>query len=133
MSLNPLCMALLGWKGAGGNGAACTAVYFFFGGVLMISGAFLEFILGNTFPFVVFGLFGAFWLAFGGTLQPFYGGAKFYSPAGTPQAMAMEDPEFANTFAFFLVYMGVLCFIFLIASVRTSKCINCGNCSRLMY
>lgn len=34
-------MALLGWRGAGGLGAAETALYFFFGGVLMIVGGVL--------------------------------------------------------------------------------------------
>ena len=34
------------------------AAYFFFGGVLMILGAIGEWIVGNTFPFVVFGTFG---------------------------------------------------------------------------
>lgn len=29
----------MGWRGAGGSGASDTAVYFFFGGVLMILGA----------------------------------------------------------------------------------------------
>ena len=68
----------MGWRGAGGNGASDTgtlylrstrarhdaefvsrpATYFFFGGVLMILGAIGEWIVGNTFPFVVFGTFG---------------------------------------------------------------------------
>lgn len=41
LALNPLCMALLGWRGAGGLGAAETALYFFFGGVLMVVGGIL--------------------------------------------------------------------------------------------
>ena len=36
----------------------CPAAYFFFGGLLMILGAIGEWIVGNTFPFVVFGTFG---------------------------------------------------------------------------
>ena len=71
----------MGWRGAGGNGAAETGillpflssptpptlklsiwpwagVYFFFGGVLMILGSIGEWVVGNTFPFVVFGTFG---------------------------------------------------------------------------
>lgn len=42
----------MGWRGAGGNGAATTGVFFFFGGLLMILGGLGEFLLGNTFPFV---------------------------------------------------------------------------------
>lgn len=74
-------------------------------------------------------MFGAFWLSFGGTLQPFYGAAKAYDPTAT-QAKALTDPTFANTFAYFMVYMGVLCFIFLIASIRTSMFLLCSNCHR---
>ena len=71
-------------------------------------------------------MFGAFWLSFGGTLQPFYGAAKAYDPTAT-QAKALTDPTFANTFAYFMVYMGVLCFIFLVASIRTSTCLFCSR------
>ena len=35
-------------------------VFFFFGCLLMILGAVGEWIVGNTFPFVVFGSFGKF-------------------------------------------------------------------------
>ena len=88
----------------------------------MVVGGVLEFILGNTFPSVVFSTFGAFWLAFGGTLQPFYGVNEFYATSSNEAfAKTLESPAFAETFAFFLVYMGVLCFVYLIASIRTSK------------
>ena len=39
----------MGWRGAGGNGAASTGVYFFFGGLLMILGGLGEFILVSVF------------------------------------------------------------------------------------
>jgi hypothetical protein len=32
----------MGWRGAGGNGASSTGVFFFFGGLLMIIGALGE-------------------------------------------------------------------------------------------
>ena len=66
----------------------------------------------------MFTLFGAFWLAFAATLTPMYHAAVAYEPAH-PDA-AVYNPEFANSFAFFQVYMGVLCFIFLICSLRTN-------------
>lgn len=114
----------MAWRGAGGLGAAETGVYFFFGGLCMVIGGVLvsfyahnlpivtlcwltsekEFVLGNTFPSVVFTLFGAFWLSFASTLQPFYGAAKAYDPTA-PEGKALVDPDFANTFALFLVYM----------------------------
>jgi len=86
----------------------------------MIVGGFLEFILGNTFPFVVFSSFGAFWLTFAATLQPFYYAYGSYAPTGAPEAAGMGTVGFTASFAFFLVFMGVLCFIYLICSLRTN-------------
>ena len=50
----------MAWRGSGGLGAAETGIYFFFGGLLMVIGGVLEFVLGNTFPCVVFTMFGKF-------------------------------------------------------------------------
>jgi len=120
LSLSPLSCDLMGWRGAGGNGAAGIGSYYFFGGLLMIIGGFLEFILGNTFPFVVFISFGAFWLTFAATLQPFYYAYGSYAPAGEAEAAGLSTAGFTASFGFFLVFMGVLCFIYLICSLRTN-------------
>ena len=42
--------------------------YYFLGGFLLVLGGILEFILGNTFPSVVFTSYGAFFLSFAATL-----------------------------------------------------------------
>ena len=42
LSLTPLSCDLMGFRGAGGNGAASTGVFFFFGGLLMILGSLGE-------------------------------------------------------------------------------------------
>jgi len=118
LSLTPLSNVLLGWRGSGGLGAAEVGVYYFFGGLLMILGGFLEFILGNTFPFVVFGSFGAFWLSFGATLTPYFNASIAYDP--THPATSSSNPTFAATFGFFHVYMAVLCFIYMIVALRTN-------------
>lgn len=118
LSLSPLSNILLGWRGSGGLGAAEIGAYYFFGGLLMIIGSLLEFILGNTFPFVVFGTFGSFWLTFGATLTPYYNASAAYDP--THPFQAASNPTFAATFAFFQLYMGVLCFVYFICSLRTN-------------
>ena len=55
---------------------------------------------------------------FAATLVPYYNAYLAYEPAHPIQAV--DDPEFAASFAFFSIYMGVLCFVFLLASVRTN-------------
>jgi uncharacterized protein len=84
----------------------------------MILGSFLEFILGNTFPFVVFGSFGAFWLTFAATLTPYYNASIAYDP--TNPAASSASPGFAATFAYFQLYMGLLCFVYMICALRTN-------------
>jgi succinate-acetate transporter protein len=86
----------------------------------MIIGGFLEFVLGNTFPFVVFTSFGAFWLTFAATLQPFYYAYGSYAPPGGAEAEGLATQGFTASFAFFLIFMGLLCFIYLICSLRTN-------------
>ncbi|KAF2636761.1 GPR1/FUN34/YaaH-class plasma membrane protein-like protein [Massarina eburnea CBS 473.64] len=119
ISLFPLSMALMGWRGAGNSGASGVGSYFFFGGLLMILGSVGEWIIGNTFPFVVFGSFGAYWLAFAATLTPMYDAFGAYSTTGTPAA-GLNTVGFRSGFAFFLVSMGLLCLIYLICSLRTN-------------
>ena len=87
----------------------------------MIIGGFLEFIIGNTFPFVVFSSFGAFWLTLASTLTPYYYAYGSYAPAGsTSEAAGLTTVGFTASFAFFLLFMGVLCLIYLICSLRTN-------------
>lgn len=78
-----------------------------------------QWIIGNTFPFVVFGSFGAFWLSFGGTLQPFYNAWGAYSKTDSA-ADGLTEPAFNASFAFFLLWMGVLCFVYMICALRTN-------------
>jgi len=119
LSLTPLSCILMGWRGAGGGGASDIGAYLFFGGVLMILGSVGEWIIGNTFPFVVFGSFGAYWLTFAATLQPFYNAYGAFSTTDNP-AEGLTTVGFNASFAFFLVFMGVLCFIYMICALRTN-------------
>jgi len=54
LSLTPLSISLMEWRGAGGSGAATIGAYFFFGGVLMLLGGIGEvynpFLLLPNFP-----------------------------------------------------------------------------------
>lgn len=47
----------------------------------MLVGGILEWVLGNTFPSVVFCTFGGFYLSYGGTLNPSFAAISSYAPA----------------------------------------------------
>ena len=53
-----------------------------------------QWILGNTFPFVVFCSFGAFWLGFAATLQPFYNAYGAYAQPGVENSTGLESRGF---------------------------------------
>ncbi|EAW20839.1 transcriptional activator of ethanol catabolism AlcS [Aspergillus fischeri NRRL 181] len=99
ITTTPLSCCLMGWRGATGAGIAFTGPIIFLGGGLLVLTSILEFILGNTFPCVVFGTIGAFWFAFGCTMTPAFNAA---------------EP------AFLFIWMGVLMLIFLICATRTN-------------
>jgi uncharacterized protein len=67
---------------------------------------------------------GAFWLAYAATLQDgFYGAMSAYTPTTGPNAgvnAGLYNPGFAQSFAFFLLFMSLLSFVFLICSIRTN-------------
>ncbi|CAI6337213.1 unnamed protein product [Periconia digitata] len=119
MCLFPLSMTLMGWRGAGNNGAAGIGEYWFFGGLLMMLGSVGEWILGNTFPFVVFGSFGAYWLSYAATLQPYFNAYGAYSTTGEI-AEGLETDGFRSGLAFWFISMGLMCLIFMVCSIRTN-------------
>ncbi|KFY87974.1 hypothetical protein V500_06652 [Pseudogymnoascus sp. VKM F-4518 (FW-2643)] len=98
MSLTPLSCDLMGWRGAGHDGAAHIGAYIFFGGVLLLVGGLLECLIGNTFSSVVFMSFGCFYLTLAATLQPFYGAYAAYSPSPTDPAAGLETEGFNASF-----------------------------------
>ena len=53
-----------------------------------------QWILGNTFPFVVFCSFGAFWLGFAATLQPFYNAYGAYANPAVQGSTGLESVGF---------------------------------------
>ncbi|KAG7137852.1 Protein alcS like protein [Verticillium longisporum] len=121
ISLLPLSCDLMGWRGAGGNGAASIGAYFFSGGLLMFLGGLLEWILGNTLPSVIFLTFSAFWLSFAATLVPDFNAYAAYAPAdATSVAEGLQTRGFNASFGFFMLAMLLLCLVYLVCSLGTN-------------
>lgn len=121
LAFTPLTCDLMGWRGAGGNGAASNGAYIFMGGLLMLVGGILEWVLGNSFPAVVFCSFGGFWFSYGATLIPAFAAYASYAPADAVSAAeGLATTGFNASFGFWLLFMGVLTFVFLICSLRTN-------------
>ncbi|CAM1501355.1 Fc.00g105170.m01.CDS01 [Cosmosporella sp. VM-42] len=121
LSLTPLSCDLMGWRGAGSFGAASIPVYFFMGGLLMLISGILEWVLGNSFPAIVFSSFGGFWLSFGGTLTPAFAAFASYAPsdAASP-AEGMATRGFNASLGWWLFWMEVLILVYLVCALRTN-------------
>lgn len=119
----PLSAAYMGWHGAGGLSAATLTVNIWFGGLLLILAGIGEFLLGNTFPMIVFLAYGAHLLSYATTFIPWFNAIGFFNPDGSglggPGA-ANQTPLFLSSYAFYLVAMCLLSFIFLLGSLRVN-------------
>ncbi|KAE9378601.1 hypothetical protein N431DRAFT_450550 [Stipitochalara longipes BDJ] len=127
VALTPLSCCLMGWRGADQMkmGNADIGAYMWFGGLTVVLSALMEFIMGNTFSFVLFMGYGAWFLTYAATLQPFYNAAGAYTatPGATQeatQAAGQLSAGYPASFAFILVFMAVFSFIMLICSARVN-------------
>ena len=73
----------MGWQGSGGSSVATTTVNIWFGGVLLFLAGIGEFLLGNTFPMMVFFAYGAHFLSFATTFIPWYNAIGYFNPDGS--------------------------------------------------
>jgi len=96
-----------------------SGAYFFLGGLMLTLGGIGEWILGNTFPAIVFTSFGGYWFTFGATLVPGYAAYASYATDPANPASGM-NPTFFASFAFFLVAMCMLCCVYCVAALRTN-------------
>ncbi|GAA6040484.1 hypothetical protein JCM8097_004572 [Rhodosporidiobolus ruineniae] len=112
LCLTPFSCYLMGWWDTS-TGAAATLVgaMFFMGGLGLTLAGLLEFVLGNTFPSVVFVTFGAFWLSFGFLLQP---------NQAIATALGAGTADYNGGIAAYLCWWSILVLIYLVASIRTN-------------
>ncbi|PSR97601.1 GPR1/FUN34/YaaH-class plasma membrane protein [Coniella lustricola] len=122
ISLSPLSCSLMGWRGASNTGFVGIPTYFFFGGLLMILGGILEWVLGNSFPSLVFLTYGAFWLTFGGTLHPSFAAFSYFAATGEALVTGLQSREFNASFGFLLLFMALVSLCFLLCAIRINIC-----------
>ncbi|KAK5164207.1 uncharacterized protein LTR77_009901 [Saxophila tyrrhenica] len=116
----PATMMLLGWHGAGGangNESAAVGMFFYMGCLLEVLCGIGEWIKGETFNAAVFLILGGYFGASGAVLVPFYNAISGYGADGIAAQFAYHD-----SYAMFLIFMGVLLLFFTIASIRLDVC-----------
>lgn len=80
---------------------------------MMVSGV-LEWIIGNSFPSVVFLTFGAFWLTLGGTLNPSFAAFSSFAATGDAASTGIQTQSFNAGFGKILsldIYMWMETFL----------------------
>lgn len=83
VGLTPISAQFMGWAGSGGAAAATTTDSIWFGGMLLGIAGLMEFLLGNTYTFVVFMTFSAHFLTFATSTIPWFNALAPYTTDGT--------------------------------------------------
>jgi len=114
LALTPTVCILLALDGtAPASLTGIIGVFYFIGGLGMTIGGVFEWVLGNTFPFVVFTSFGGFWFSLGVLFDPSKQIASAF-PTGE------NDPTFNHGIQFYFTFWAILCALYFVASLRTN-------------
>lgn len=89
------------WGGSGGNGVATTCASIWFGCALLFIAGTGEFILGNTFPMIVFFGYGAHFATQATTFIPWFNSLGFFSPTGDGAPIEGLTPTFLSSFGMY--------------------------------
>ncbi|KAH9845286.1 transcriptional activator of ethanol catabolism AlcS [Teratosphaeria destructans] len=124
----PLSFQLMNVGGAGGDGGNAATLGFtvFFGGVLQLIAAVMEWFLGNTFSFLVFGTFGAGLLSLAAPNLPAFNLQNYVAThAVTPMALtaaeqAAIEREYYSSMAFGILTFGLLTTTYGFCALRTN-------------
>ena len=112
---------ILEWKGTNSTSiVAASGTWYFFGGIAMNVAAICEFVLGNTFPFVVFMIYGTHWVNIAYTNDPWHPLAAAYTAAAGGAAETAVYKPYTSAQGHYNVVMALVSFIFLLGSLRTN-------------
>ncbi|KAL5536547.1 hypothetical protein ACEPAF_369 [Sanghuangporus sanghuang] len=127
VALFPLSLDLLQLRGTT-TGSSITLLGGLYGvaGIGLYLACIMEWIIGNTFPSVVFGLFGGFWISYAILLQPSFGIAASFATAdeatssATAAAAGSATSAYNDGVGFYFLIWGILCVVLFLASLRTN-------------
>jgi succinate-acetate transporter protein len=95
--------------------------FYFFGGIAMNIAGIAEFILGNTFPFVAFVIYGTHWVVLAYTSDPTNLIITSYANAAhQPPLPGLLIPEFNAGQGNYNLVMAIVSFVFLCGAIRTN-------------
>jgi len=123
----PLAMDLLNFQGASSaSSVGMLGAFYGCAGIGLYLACIMEWIIGNTFPCVVFGTFGGFWISYGVAIQPTFFLAASFAPSSdagnsitAAAAGAMTRSYNAGLGMYFAVW-GIMCAVYFLASLRTN-------------
>lgn len=125
--LLPLALDLLNVRGAtAGSSIAMLGAFYGVAGIGLYVTCIMEWVIGNTFPSVVFGSFGGFFISYGIINQPSIGIAASFAPAADASNGITAATAGASTASYnlglgmFFLSFGILNFIFFLCSLRTN-------------
>ena len=97
-----------------------SGMFLFTGPVLLILGTIFEWIMGNFFSMMVFGIFSVFWLSFGLLQLPTLDLAAAYSATGTDAAAGAASRAYNASLALYLIVWGFAMLTFWIFTLKTN-------------
>jgi len=122
----PLSMTLLNFQGADSQSSlAELGTFYGAAGIGLYITAVMEWICGNTFPMVVFGTFGGFWVSYAILITPSFGIAPSFAPALSANATAAAAAgqmtrSYTTGVALYLLVWGLITAVFFVCSLRTN-------------
>lgn len=112
LSLTPASGYFMGWMGTDTTSLiALSPSFLLLTGIGLWTAGILEWILGNTFPFVVFTSFSGLYFSLGYLVQP---------TNGIALALGASSVVYNNGLALWFIYWAIITFVYFIISLRTN-------------
>ncbi|THV02564.1 hypothetical protein K435DRAFT_775541 [Dendrothele bispora CBS 962.96] len=114
LSLTPTAAYLMQWGKADATSlVAMVGPYYFIGGLGLVLSGVMEWVLGNSFPSVVFISFGGFWLSLGALNDP-----EHAITGAFPQGAS--SVAYNDGLMFYFAFWAVACLVYFLGSLRTN-------------